>query len=345
MKPIGICESLLTRVRTKRDDNLSWESALQKNGIDYEPIDCYSCDIIRSFDDYSGIIWHYENFVNADLMEAQNLLDIAESKGLKVFPNHNTAWHFDDKIAESYYLDSLGAPIPNYWVFYELDKVIEWAKNKATYPLVAKLRRGSGSNNVKIIKSSNELIKYAKRMLTRGYSPAQSILYKTYSKAQSTHDIKTLMKRIKKIPDFLKARSFGKRMPIEKGYCYFQEFIENDGYDLKVVVVGDKCTFLSRNVRKGSFKASGGGDLNYDHSKIPLSVVESAFRTADAIKSQCMGFDFVVDNRTKNGVIIEMCYGFDFEAIYGSGGYWDRDLKWHEEPFNTTYEVVSSVFS
>ena len=345
MKPVGICKSLLTRVRTKEEDIFSWENALEINGIPYKTIDCYHYDIVHSLEDYSGIIWHYQNFVNADLMEAQHLLDIAESKGLKVFPDHNTAWHFDDKIAESYLLDSVGAPIPKYWVFYELDKVIDWAKNEATYPLVAKLRRGSGSNNVKIMRRSSELIRYSKRMLTKGYSPAQSILYKTYSKVQSAHSFKALLNRAKRIPDFLKARAFGKGMPIEKGYCYFQEFIENDGYDLKVVVVGDKCTFLARNVRKGSFKASGGGDLSYDRSKIPTSVVEDAFITADALGSQCMGFDFVVNKETNKGVIIEMCYGFDFEAVYGCGGYWDRDLTWHEEPFNTAAEVVSTVFA
>ena len=58
-----------------------------------------------------------------------------------------------------------------------------------------------------------------------------------------------------------------------------------------------------------------------------------------------MGFDFVVNKETNQGVIIEMCYGFDFGAVYGCGGYWDRDLTWHEESFNTAAEVVSTVFA
>lgn len=345
MKPIGLCDNLLTRTRTDTTEVLGWENALKESGLPYEHIDCYKYDIIHEMEKYSGILWHYGNFVNADLMEARNILDIASSKGLAVFPDHNTAWHFDDKIAESYLLDSVGAPIPKYWVFYELNKVLDWLKNKAEYPLVAKLRRGSGSNNVKLLKDYHSASKYAKRMLSRGYSPTQNLLFKTYSKVQSTRSIATFKKRIKRIPDFLNARRFGHGMPVEKGYCYFQEFIKNDGYDLKVVVVGDKCSFFARNVRKGSFKASGGGDFFYDKTKIPESVVKTAFDTAEKIGSQCIGFDFVVDNTNQTGRIIEMCFGFDFLAISDCGGYWDKELIWHDEPLYVRSEVIENVFA
>lgn len=345
MKPIGLCDNLLTRSRTDETEVFGWENALKESGLPYKHIDCYKYDFVHEMDNYSGILWHYGNFVNADLMEARNILDIASSKGLAVFPDHKTAWHFDDKIAESYLLDSVGAPIPKYWVFYELNKVLDWLKNEAKYPVVAKLRRGSGSNNVKLLKDYLSASQYAKRMFSKGYSPTQNLVFKTYSKVQSTRDFATLKKRIKRIPDFLKARRFGRGMPIEKGYCYFQEYINNDGYDLKVAVVGEKCAFIARNVRKGSFKASGGGELFYDKSKIPLSVVKSAFAVSEKIGTQCIGFDFVVDNTNNTGRIIEMCFGFDFEAIVDCGGYWDKDLNWHNEPLYVRREVITNVFA
>jgi len=344
MKPIGLCDNLLTRSRTDENEVHGWEKALKSSGLPYSHIDCYKFDIVNEMDKYSGILWHYGNYVNADLMEAQNILDIASSKGLAVFPNHYTAWHFDDKIAESYLLDSVGAPIPRYWVFYELEKVLDWLKNEAEYPLVAKLRRGSGSNNVKLLKDYNSAAKYAKHMLTKGYSPSQSLLYKSYSKVQSTRDLATLKKRIKRLPDFLTARRFGRGMPVEKGYCYFQEYIKNDGYDLKVVVVGDKCSYFARNVRKGSFKASGGGDFFYDKTRIPESIVQSAFDVAKKIDAQCIGFDYVVDSINGTGRIIEMCFGFDFEAISECGGYWDKELRWHDEPLYVRDEVITNIF-
>lgn len=343
MKPVALCINLLDQKRTNDSQIGSYEEWLKENNIPYEKVSCYHYDIIKDLDKYSALIWHYGNFVNADLMEAQHILDIAEAKGLKVYPDHNTGWHFDDKIAEMYAFQQVNAPIPQSWVFYELEKCLEWLKNGARYPLVAKLRRGSGSNNVKLLKNQNEAAAYAKRMFSKGYSPAQSLAYKAYSKIQSTHDWKTFVNRFKKIPNFLKARKFGKGMPVEKGYCYFQKFIPNDSYDLKIAVVGDKLSFLSRSTRKGDFRASGSGAFCYDRNLISPQIIDTAFQTKDALNMQCVGFDYVVDNQTGEGMIIEMCHGFDREAIYGAGGWFDRKREWHDEPINVDYEIMEEL--
>lgn len=345
MKPVAICTSTIHKLRGEEFGIPSWEDWLVENGIPCEQFDCYAYDAIEKLDNYSALIWHYSNFQNADLMEAQHILDIAERKGLKVFPNHSTGWHFDDKIAESYAFEEVGAPTPKNWMFYDLNTCIDWLNHKASFPIVAKLRRGSGSNNVKIIQSAKDGTKYAKRMFSKGYAPAQSLAYKAYSKLQSSHDWKTIISRVKKIPMFLISRRFGKGMPVEKGYCYFQEFIPNDGFDLKVVVVGDKLTFLNRKTRKGDFRASGGGDIAYDRSLITKQIIDSAFTTADALKMQQVGFDYVVDNRNGEGKIIEMCFGFDYRAVYDCGGWYDRESRWHEGGLNVEVEMVKNLFS
>lgn len=286
------------------------------------------------------MLWNYSNYVISDLLEARNILLVAEKKGLKVFPDHNTGWHFDDKIAEMYALQSVGADIPNSWVFYLEDECIKWLEKEAKYPLVAKLRCGSGSSNVKILRTKQVAVRYAKRMFSRGYDPSPSLLYKTYSKIQSTANLATFVSRVKRIPEFLSTRRHAKMMPIEKGYCYFQEFIPNDGFDIKVAVVGDKLSFLCRDIRKGDFRASGGGSLHYDKAKVTEQIIDSAFSTADKLGLQCIGFDYVVDNRTQTGKIIEMCYGFDYEAILGAEGYFSRDYLWNEGALNVPEEVL-----
>ena len=45
----------------------------------------------------------------------------------------------------------------------------------------------------------------------------------------------------------------------------------------------------------------------------------------------------------KSILIIEMCYGFDFQAIYDCGGYWDRDFVWHKEAMNVPLEVINNM--
>ena len=344
MKPLGICTNLLMEHRQNFQRDMSIEPYLEKHNIPYIYLDCYAYDIIQKMDEVSGIYWWYSHYAFADKAEAQHLLDLAEKKGIKVYPDHNTAWHFDDKVAEMYAFQAAGAAIPESWVFYRQEDCEKWLNEKAAFPLVAKLRNGSGSNNVKLLKTKEQALQYCRRMFSKGYKSAPSLLYKTYSKVQSTKDWKTLVHRAKQIPNFLKARRLAKGLGTEREYCYFQEFIPNDGYDMKIAVVGDKLGFLVRSVRKGDFRASGGGDIYYDRSMVTKQIIDEAFRTADALKTQCMGFDFVVDSRTGKGLIVEMCHGFDHDAIYEAGGYFDRSGTWHDEPLHCGEETVHNMY-
>lgn len=342
MKPIGICRNEVMFSHSTCWDH-EWVRQCGQRGIPFEIVDPYRYDIIREAGKYSALAWHYSNFSWPDLMEAQNILDAAAGKGVKVFPDNSTGWHFDDKIAEMYALQACGAAIPDSWVFYHHAACIEWLKNEAAYPLVAKLRRGSGSNNVKLLRNFQEAERYAGKMFTRGLQSAPSLIYKTFSKAQSTNNFKTLVARLKRVPEFLAVRRRARRLPREMGYCYFQQFIPNDGYDLKVVVVGDKLSFLARRIRKSDFRASGSGSIYYDKSLVTPEIRQSAFAAADALKAQVVGFDYVVNNQTGKAAIVEMCYGFDWEAQRDLGGYWDREDAFHDEPLNVPAEVLSNL--
>ncbi len=314
----------------------------KSNNISHTIIDPYSNDVLERMSECESVVWFVQNYLWADLMESRSILYSAQKMGIKVFPSHDTAWHFDDKIAEMYAFKAIGAPIPESWVFYSLESTKEFLRG-AKYPLVAKLRNGSGASNVKLLRSYSQALSYAKQMFSRGFDPSPSLAYKAYSKAQSSRDWATFVSRIKKIPQFLYTLSKSKMMPRERGYCYFQEFVENDGYDIKVVVVGDKLSFIARNIRSGDFRASGGGDCYYDKSLVTKEIINSAFSTADKLHLQCVGFDYVVDNTTSKGLIIEMCYGFDFSAILSANGYFTRTGEWIDEPMNVPCEIMNNL--
>lgn len=107
--------------------------------------------------------------------------------------------------------------------------------------------------------------------------------------------------------------------------------------------MGEKLSFFARHVRKHDFRASGGG-FYYDRTLVTPNIIKSAFRTADELKLQCIGFDYVVDKRTGTGKIIEMCYGFDFKAIYDAEGYWDRHGVWYDENVNVQFEILNILY-
>ncbi len=339
MKPIAICEN-----KKIFDHYTAWAPRMiaycQEKNIPYEIVNCYGNDFISNIDCYSALAWPYQIYVISDRLESRNIITAAELKGLPTFPNSYLGWHFDDKIAEMYAFQSVKAPIPNSWVFYLEDECVDWLKNKAVYPLVAKLRCGSGANNVRMLNNSEEAIKYAGIMFSKGFDPSPSLAYKAYSKIQSSKNIKMIISRAKKIPQFLSTRKHAKMIPHEKGYCYFQEFIENAGYDLKVVVIRDKITFCARNVRKNDFRASGGGNVYYDRSLLTDDIIDTAFKTARDLKLDCVGFDFVINKNTGLGTIIEMCYGFDYETQKELGAYVDENHVWHEEPVCAPDEMI-----
>src|SRR5690606_40375719 len=132
---------------------------------------------------------------------------------------------------------------------------------------------------------------------------------------KSSKSLKTFVNRAKRMPEFLNSLSNAKKFNIERGYVYLQEFVPNDGYDLKIVVIGDKLSFIGRNIREGEFRASGGGDIFYEKNKVTQNVIDSAFATSDKLQFKCMGYDYVVNKDTGEGIIIEISYGFSHHAL------------------------------
>lgn len=323
-----------------------WEEYLKENNIPYEKVDLFGVDAVETLKKYDVFLWHFGQYRWLDMLEARSILYTAKMMGLKVFPDFNDAWHFDDKVAEMYALQAVGAPIPKSQVYYEmatLKHALE--EGKIDFPIVAKLRTGSGSHNVKLIHNKAQLLHYARRMFGRGYYPAPSLLYKTTSNIRSSHDKATFLAKLKRAPEFLRTRRNAKKFPNEKGYVYLQEFIPSDGYDMKVVVVGDKLSGLYRPIRSHDFRASGGGEVLYNKELFTPNIIRSAFAAADAIGFKCVGFDYVVDNRTGDGKIVEMSYGFSHTAVMGMGGWFDRDCNWHEGALNAPAELLKNLLS
>jgi glutathione synthase/RimK-type ligase-like ATP-grasp enzyme len=324
--------------------SIAWEEYCQVNNISYQVVNPYLNNVIKKLLEFDIILWHYSNYSFKDMLMARNVLLTLEDRGKKVFPSFKDAWHFDDKLAETYLLESVDAPIPKSYYYYDLDSVKSAvAQNSFSFPVVAKLRNGSGSHNVKLIKSSAELLSYSGKMFSTGLNSAPSLLYKASSNIVSARNIKTFINRAKRIPEFLRSLANAKKFNREKGYVYLQEFIPNNGYDLKIVVVGDKLSYIGRNIRKGEFRASGGGDLFYDKNKVTKDVIDSAFKTSDDLGFQCMGYDYVVNAETGKGMIIEISYGFSHHALLGAKGYFDREGNWYDEPLNVPYEIVERM--
>lgn len=320
-----------------------WIEYCKQNNLSYELINPFSQDIIQSMKTIDLLLWHFSGYNFQEMLFARSIIYTAKRINIKVFPDFNDAWHFDDKIAETYLLQGVSAPIPKSYMFFHPRNVLEFIDANPKYPLVAKLRNGSGSHNVKKIDNSNQLVTYSNQMFSKGFSSSPKLTYKSVSNIRSTTSWNSFVKRFKRIPEFLQTLKSSKLFPNEKQYVFLQEFIPNDGYDLKVVVVGNKLSFIGRHIRKGDFRASGGGSLFYDTSFITKNVIDIAFKTSNDLGFKCMGYDFVINNETGEAKIVEISYGFSHQALVNAGFYFNREGELFFEPLNAPYEILANL--
>lgn len=323
--------------------NKSVSDYCKKNNIDYELVDGYSNNIIQILSDFDAFFWHFHHAIPKDILMARNILFTAEQMNLKVFPNFETSWHFDDKISQKYLLESVGAPMVDSWAFFELNQALLWLREEANYPLVAKLRRGAGSYNVRLLKNYSQAKKYAKKMFTTGVSPTPGYLADSRNKLRVAGNTQGVIARLKKAPRFFKFITLGKRLfPKEKGYVYFQKFIPGNTHDLRVSVVGGRAWAFRRKVRENDFRASGSGVIDYSKENIPLEIVKKSISLALELKTQSIAFDYVSDDYG-NYYIVEISYGYQSNAINNCGGYWDIDLNFHEGDWMPEYLIINDL--
>lgn len=311
---------------------LKWTMFLKAKGIDVKWVDLATIDPFEQLKDCDAVMWRWTHGPS-DKIKAYKILHAIEYYlGIPVYPNHATCWHYDDKVAQYYLLKSIGAPIPNTWIFWNKQNALKWA-NETMYPKVFKLSSGAGSSNVIKVNSKYEAQKLIFQMFNQGIFPMTMNEYRHRQRLlpRNKKEIGELLSRIKQSFKYVLN---GKYPPLpthwwlpEKQYIYFQEYLPNNEYDTRIVIIGNRARGFRRFNRPGDFRASGSGKFDVGPSKINLESVKIAFEISKKLNFQCMAYDFLF----KNGlpVIGEISYTFP-DKPYGPKlpGYWDSDLNW-----------------
>jgi len=168
-----------------------------------------------------------------------------------------SAWHamlYEDKGLEAYLSQAAGIPFAATWVSHDRADALRLVADLA-YPVVSKVVPASASMGVELVHTSRQ---------------ARSIVQEAFSR----HGRKSHL---------VYAR--------QKGYVYFQEYEINDGYDLRVVVVGKRLFGYYRRVLPGDFRASG---MNLVEKRgLPEEAMRIALKTNEAIKSPMLVVDLL----------------------------------------------------
>jgi len=329
-------------VSHRNDQSFSkrWIEYCENQCIKYKVIDCYKNDVIDQIKNCDIIMWHHHHMSPKDILFAKQLLFSLEHSGKIVFPDFKTNWHFDDKLGQKYLLESMGMPLVPSYIFYTKKEAYEWI-SKAIFPKVFKLRRGAGSWNVSLINNKRNALKVLNIAFGKGFRQYRSfpVIKEQWRKynlglIDSTSMLKTFL-RIVKEPEY--SANIGR----ERGYVYFQDYIENNDCDIRVIVIYEKAFAIKRINRKNDFKASGSGNISYEKNNFNDATIRLSFDLAKKLQTQCVAFDYVYQN--EKPLVVEISYGFSAEVYDPCVGYWDKNMNWYEGRFNPYAWMVDGL--
>ena len=321
-----------------------WSDYCQAKSIKFINVNIYDSNIINYLkeNNVNILLAHLsQDDFRTNLISRSILLSI-ENTGIKVFPNHNTFWHFDDKISQKYIFEALNIPHASMHVFYDKIEASKWL-SASTFPIVFKLRGGAGSQNVFLLRNQKEALIFLKKMFSKGMKPIRSPLHDFKNKIQRHTVKKDWRGTFKRFPDTVKNIIIvNSSMPREKGYFLVQEFLPGNSFDTRVTIVGNKAFAFRRFNRPNDFKASGSGRIDYAPEEIDKRTIILSFESAQKINSQSMAFDIIFDKENKP-VILEMSYAYVADAVYNAGGYWDKSLVFHNKPTWPEEAIIENI--
>jgi glutathione synthase/RimK-type ligase-like ATP-grasp enzyme len=320
-----------------------WIKYCQENNIPFKLVNCYDTNIINELNDCDALMWHHNHANPKDLLFAKELLFSLETSGKLVFPDTKTTWHFNDKLGQKYLLEAANLPLVPSYVFFSKKEALDWIEG-AIWPLVFKLRCGAGGRNVRLIRNKKEAKKIINQAFGKGIRPYNAIDGIRESIRKYKMGKASFISVIKSIVHILYPVQLEKSQGREKGYVYFQKFIPDCSYDIRVQLVDERIWAMIRPTRKNDFRASGSGILLTGTEKIPTEALKLSLEIVRKLKLQSVVIDFLP---TSGGLLItEISYAFgnvgpeDTEV-----GYWDNNLDWHPGNMNPFGWMVENMIN
>ena len=316
-----------------------WIDSCKENNIPYKIVNCYDNNIVEQLSDCDGLMWHWDLNDYKSALFAKQLTVSLEKSDFNVFPSTATSWHYDDKVGQKYLLEAIDAPLVPTHVFYSKSEALDWIVS-VKFPLVFKLRGGAGALNVKLVKNINQAKKLIRRAFGKGFASknrSEKIKSRIIDVRKDTNS-ENFMSLLKSILRIFIPTEVEKYSSKQKGYIYFQDFIPNNDYDNRIVVMRGKCYAVRRYNRENDFRASGSGNWAFEKELFNLRAIRLALDVAKKLDIQSVAFDII-----RNGdqfKIVEISYCWSIGGLNLTEGYWDYDLKWHSEKVNSASFIL-----
>ena len=323
-----------------------WIEYCKLHDVGYKTVDCYNGNIIEQLADCDGLMWHWAHYDCHARLFALQLTQSLEVAGKKVFPNTATCWHYDDKVGQKYLLEAIGAPLVPTYVFYDKTEALRWIQT-TDFPKVFKLRGGASSINVRLVKTRYEADGLVRQAFGRGFPPVnrRAIFKDKLELLRRNAGSHAFRESLKAAALCIIPGRAERRFAREKGYVYFQDYLSNNVYDTRLVVIGKRCFGVRRHCRKGDFRASGSGLLEYDPALFEPETINIAFCTARKLGTQSLAFDLLSDEKGKPK-IGEISYCFPTGSfLEDCPGYWEESINWVEKKVKPAYCMIEDFIT
>jgi len=330
--PYGKFSKFLTR----------YETILDYNGISHVRLDSNQPDFWEKVSKLDLFIFHWR-LIDDHHQLAKTIIPIIEKEiGIKCFPNMATCWHYDDKIRQYYLLKQYNFPIIKSWIFWDRQAALQWIED-AKFPLVFKLRSGASSNNVILVKDKRKAKRLINLMFGKGVKSEKipdfsNIKIKYFNLYKEIHRLAGKIKRKFKNEDI------SPYWQIHKNYVLFQEFLDNNFFDTRVTIIGNRAFAFRRFNRRHDFRSSGSGKIDYNIEKIDRRCLSIAFKISEKMKFQSMAYDFLY-NQNGKPEFSEISYTYQDVAVRNCPGYWDKEFNWHQGHFWPQYFQLVDILN
>ena len=174
--------------------------------------------------------------------------------GKRCYPSTDDLALYEDKHMQHDILRELKFPVIPTWVCYDEKDALRLA-GKLQYPVVSKLITAAGSRGVELLQNRGA----AERVIRRAFSARGRYWHWPYLR--------------------------------QKDYILFQKFLATDGYDTRVICLGDMMFGYYRKPRKGDFRASGSGI--WEKRSLPESILRIAHSVTQALQAPYLSVDFL----------------------------------------------------
>lgn len=227
---------------------------LDKHSFHYDIYNIHAHDWIENAEKYDIIIGipSSELFHLEEMRRKYYVLETFLGK--TCYPSMNHAMLFEDKCLEAYISKVFGIPFVNTYVSHDKKDAMRLIEN-LTYPVVCKIVPSSGSLGMELVRTR----KRGRKIVEQAFSRIGRKTHQVYFR--------------------------------QKNYIYFQDYVPNDGYDIRAIVIGNWVFGYYRKVLEGDFRASGMDLL--ERRALPEEAMKIALKVNKIIKSPMLAVDML----------------------------------------------------